>query len=212
MSLGKSGKPNDLKKSAHTYLIRTGRRLSFGHTIRIQDRINTYKVHAGDDIEVLDTTEFPSKPDAIDAERKLKYAAQWLGLVTAGGKETMEDTEFAKEVYRRVVEIRQLDGAVSSVEALNDNPIGPVDPDTVDRLLSADGIDMWDESVADEASIPSLLVAHRVAGARQETWRTRLIAEAVQEREGTVTEEDIPDETMAEVDAEVERRLETATA
>jgi hypothetical protein len=90
--------------------------------------------------------------------------------------------------------------------------IGPVDPETVDRLLSADGIDMWDEDVAAEASIPSLLVAHRVAGARQETWRTRLIAEAVQERKGTVTEEDIPDETMAEVKAEVERRLETATA
>jgi len=92
------------------------------------------------------------------------------------------------------------------------DPIGPVDPDTVDQILSADGIDMWDESVAAEASIPSLLVAHRVAGARQETWRTRLIAEAVQEREGTVTEEDIPDEVMAEVEAEVERRLETHAA
>lgn len=90
--------------------------------------------------------------------------------------------------------------------------VGPVDPDTVDQLLSADGIDMWNPDVAAEASIPSLLVAHRVAGARQETWRTRVIVEAVQEREGTVTEEDIPDETMANVEAEVGRRLETQAA
>jgi len=98
------------------------------------------------------------------------------------------------------------------MDAKDPGEVGPVDTGDVDALLSADGIDMWDESVAAEASIPSLLVAHRVAGARQETWRTRLIAEAVQEREGTVTEEDIPDETMADVQAEVDRRLETATA
>jgi len=118
-------------------------------------------------------------------------------------------------------EVHEVEGGDTAAGALFDaymaakedtDPIGPVDPDTVDQILSADGIDMWDESVAAEASIPSLLVAHRVAGARQETWRTRLIAEAVQEREGTVTEEDIPDEVMAEVEAEVERRLETHAA
>lgn len=118
-------------------------------------------------------------------------------------------------------EVHEVEGGDTAAGALFDaymaakedtDPIGTVDPDTVDRLLSADGIDMWDETVAAEASIPSLLVAHRVAGARQETWRTRLIAEAVQEREGTVTEEDIPDETMADVEAEVERRLEAQAA
>jgi len=118
-------------------------------------------------------------------------------------------------------EVHEVEGGDTAAGALFDaymaakedtDSIGPVDPDTVDQLLSADGIDMWDEDVAAEASIPSLLVAHRVAGARQETWRTRLIAEAVQEREGTVTEEDIPDEAMAEVEAEVKRRLETQAA
>jgi len=91
------------------------------------------------------------------------------------------------------------------------DPIGTVDTSDVDRLLSA-GEDMWDEDAAEEASIASLLVAHRVAGARRETWRTREIADVVERRVGTVTEDDVPDEVMADVRAEVEQRLETAAA
>lgn len=90
--------------------------------------------------------------------------------------------------------------------------IGQVVPGQVDVLLSAEGEEMWDEEAAELASIPSLLVAHRVAGARQETWRTELITEEVRRRAGTVTEEDIPEEAMKEVRAEVGKRLQTAAA
>ena len=85
--------------------------------------------------------------------------------------------------------------------------IGTVDRSDVDRLLSADGEDMWNDQAAEKASIASLLVAHRVAGRRQETWRTRLIAEVVQDRVGQVTGEDVPDDVMDEVRSEVGRRL-----
>jgi hypothetical protein len=86
--------------------------------------------------------------------------------------------------------------------------IGQVVPGQVDALLSADGEDMWDPDVASAATIASLLVAHRVAGQRQETWRTREIVDVVQQRVGSVTEEDVPDSVLADVEAEVERRLE----
>lgn len=89
-----------------------------------------------------------------------------------------------------------------------DSPdIGQVVPGQVDTLLSADGEDMWDEAAAEMSTIPSLLVAHRVAGQRQETWRTELIAEAVKEQYGQVTEDDVPDDVMQDVRDEVERRL-----
>jgi len=90
--------------------------------------------------------------------------------------------------------------------------IGSVNEPEVDRLLSADGTEMWDDQAAEEASIASLLVAHRVAGERQETWRTTLIAEAVEERVGRVDRDDVPDEVLEEVQAEVERRLEPVEA
>lgn len=88
--------------------------------------------------------------------------------------------------------------------------VGQVVPGQVDALLSADGEDMWDDTVAETATIASLLVAHRVAGARQETWRTREIADVVQQRVGSVTEEDVPESVLADVEAEVERRIQVS--
>jgi len=86
--------------------------------------------------------------------------------------------------------------------------VGHVDQEEVSALLSCeDPESMWDDDAASSASIASLLVAHRVAGQRQETWRTQLIAEEVQERAGTITEEEVPDDVLADVEAEVERRL-----
>ena len=100
------------------------------------------------------------------------------------------------------------DAAVASL----DDPIGTVDRDDVDALLSCKSLDMWDEKAAERASIASLLVAHRVAGKRQELWRTEEIAKVVDRRAGSVTEEDVPDEVLAEVEDEVARRLEAAGA
>jgi len=93
-----------------------------------------------------------------------------------------------------------------------DDDIGQVVPEQVDTLLSADGEEMWDEEAAEIATIASLLVAHRVAGARQEQWRTQLITDVVRGRAGKVTSQDVPDSIMADVQSEVDRRLETAAA
>jgi ParB-like chromosome segregation protein Spo0J len=97
------------------------------------------------------------------------------------------------------------------VHHVDESPnIGQVVPAQVDALLSCEFIDMWDEEAAETATIASLLVAHRVAGARQETWRTREIADAVQERVGSVTEEDVPSGVLVDVEAEVERRIQVS--
>ena len=105
-----------------------------------------------------------------------------------------------------------LQSAWHSAQDLPADQIGSVDEPEVDRLLSADGTEMWDDQAAEEASIASLLVAHRVAGQRQETWRTELIAEAVEERVGRVDRDDVPEDVLEEVQAEVERRLEPVEA
>jgi hypothetical protein len=105
-----------------------------------------------------------------------------------------------------------LQSAWHSAQDVPADQIGSVNESDVDRLLSADGTEMWDDQAAEEASIASLLVAHRVAGQRQETWRTTLIAEAVEERAGRVTSDDVPDDVLEEVQAEVERRLEPVEA
>jgi hypothetical protein len=105
-----------------------------------------------------------------------------------------------------------LQSAWHSAQDVSADEIGSVNESDVDRLLSADGTEMWDDQAAEEASIASLLVAHRVAGERQETWRTKLIAEAVEERAGRVTSDDVPDDVLEEVQAEVERRLEPVEA
>ena len=101
-----------------------------------------------------------------------------------------------------------LQSAWHSAQEVSNEEIGQVNPADVDLLLSADGEEMWEPVAAEEASIASLLVAHRVAGQRQETWRTTLIAEAVEKRAGRVQRDDVPDEVLDEVEAEVERRLE----
>jgi len=105
-----------------------------------------------------------------------------------------------------------LQSAWHSAQDVPADQIGNVNKSDIDCLLSADGTEMWDEQAAKEASIASLLVAHRVAGQRQETWRTTLIAEAVEERAGRVDRDDVPDEVLEEVQAEVERRLEPVEA
>ena len=209
-SVGGDGAPSE-DETAYTYLLKIGSRLAFGHTTRIQDRINTYKVHAGDDTEVLDTTEFASKADALDAERKLVFATQWLGLCTNGGKETMENIEFAREVYRRIVGVRQIDGPVSSTKALQNNVVGHVDRDDVDALLSA-GEEMWDQDTAEGASVASLYVAWRVADRRREHWRCDLLVKQVREKMGSVTEDDFPDDVWQAAQAEIERRTNAEVA
>ena len=105
-----------------------------------------------------------------------------------------------------------LQAAWHSAQNVPADKIGTIDRSDVDRLLSADGTEMWDDQAAGEASIASLLVAHRVAGERQETWRTQLIAEAVEERVGRVDRDDVPEDVLEEVQAEVERRLEPVEA
>jgi len=91
------------------------------------------------------------------------------------------------------------------------NPVGRVNPDEIDQILSA-GEEMWEEAAAEQASIASLLVAHRVAGVRQETWRTELVADAVEKRAGRVQRDDVPEDVLEEVQTEVERRLEPVEA
>jgi hypothetical protein len=104
-----------------------------------------------------------------------------------------------------------LQAAWHSAQDVPADEIGTVGRSDVDTLLNA-GEDMWDDQAAKEASIASLLVAHRVAGARQETWRTELIADAVEKRAGRVQRDDVPDEVLGEVQAEVERRLQPQEA
>jgi len=70
-----------------------------------------------------------------------------------------------------------LQSAYNAAKNVRDSDIGTVVPSDVDILLSAGGQEMWDEDAAEEASIASLLAAYRVAGARQEPWRTELIEE-----------------------------------
>ena len=105
-----------------------------------------------------------------------------------------------------------LQSAWHSARDVPADQIGSVNESDVDRLLSADGVEMWDDQAAEEASIASLLVAHRVAGERQETWRTTLIAEAVEERVGRVDRDDVPEDVLEEVQVEVERRLKPVEA
>jgi len=104
-----------------------------------------------------------------------------------------------------------MDAYNAAIGSIGDD-IGQVVPAQVDTLLSADGEEMWDQAAADMSTIASLLVAHRVAGARQESWRTKLIVETVRERVGNVTEDDVPDDTMQAVRNEVTHRLETQAA
>jgi ParB family chromosome partitioning protein len=146
--------------------------------------------------------------DAVEADGhdwKLQSLDEgyYQGTVQNGGKSHIAEGATPAEA---------LQSAWHSAQDVPADEIGSVDPSDVDQLLSADGTEMWDDQAAEEASIASLLVAHRVAGQRQETWRTTLIAEAVEERAGRVTGGDVPDDVLEEVQAEVERRLEPAEA
>jgi len=89
--------------------------------------------------------------------------------------------------------------------------IGSVVPAQVDDLLGMQDRH-WKPEKAEQATIPSLLVAHRVAGEQGRTWLSTSITQVVRRRIGTVTEDDVPDEVMADVRAEVEQRLEAAAA
>jgi hypothetical protein len=128
---------------------------------------------------------------------------QYQGTVQNGGTAHMAEGATPADA---------LQSAWHSAQDLPADEIGSVDEPEVDRLLSAEGTEMWDDQAAEEASIASLLVAHRVAGERQETWRTTLIAEAVEERVGRVDRDDVPEDVLEEVQAEVERRLEPVEA
>lgn len=148
-------------------------------------------------------------PMLIDAVERDGMAWQ-VGVGESGYQARLHDGDEQYEVTGASTPVEALQEA--RTQALNDedDPIGMVDTDDVDALLSCDSLDMWDEEAAERASIASLLVAHRVASARQETWRTRVIAETVQDRVGSVTEEDVPDEVTSNVHSEVDRRTSVA--
>jgi hypothetical protein len=150
----------------------------------------------------------PMVIDAVEADGhdwKLQSLDEgyYQGTVQNGGK---------AHIAEGVTPAEALQGAYDAATGVPADKIGSVNESDVNRLLSADGTEMWDDQAAKEASIASLLVAHRVAGERQETWRTTLIAEAVEGRAGRVTGDDVPDDVLKEVQAEVERRLEPVEA
>jgi len=141
--------------------------------------------------------------DGCDWKLQSLDEGHYQGTVQNGGKAHIAEGSTPAEA---------LQGAYDAATGVPADKIGSVNESDVDRLLSADGTEMWDDQAAEEASIASLLVAHRVAGERQETWRTKLIAEAVQERAGRVDRDDVPEDVLEEVQAEVERRLEPVEA
>lgn len=161
------------------------------------------------DLSVTDTGGEPGELGRAIADVE-QHGCDWeLGTTGRGYYAYVQSGGTVYECTSAQTPAGALQSALSS--ALDETPdVGQVVPGQVDTLLSADGENMWDEDVASAATIASLLVAHRVAGPRQETWRTRKIADVVQRRVGTVTEEDVPEGVLADVEAEVERRLQVS--
>jgi ParB-like chromosome segregation protein Spo0J len=120
--------------------------------------------------------ELDADPDAMDEAADCLLLL--IQLADRQGKSLFEAARRKMQVnLERTWGEPEENGVVHHVEGRP--KIGQVVPGQVGALLSAEGEDMWDDTVASAATIASLLVAHRVASARQEHWRTREIAEVV---------------------------------
>jgi len=159
-------------------------------------------------VPVTDTGGAPRHLSEVIAQVEADGHEWQIKTVGPRGYEALIRTSGAPEIAEGDTPADALQSAHLSVQGAD---VGQVIPAQVDELLSGDGVDMWNEDAAARATIASLLVAHRVAGARQEAWRTREIADVVQERVGSVTEDDVADEVLADVEAEVKARLEPET-